>query len=394
MHYARIPEEATAASVHLTVALDRVCGRWLDFVAHNLNIPAERITDLVNNTQLGVELAKLAPTAGAKLLPLPPGGFEYGDSFRSAAADYAAHAAAAVQLLVEAEDKQIVQDAFSEALAQAFTMEDLEGAITSVRPDTPECKDVYSGSGDVLTIHYSAAIDESSNVGTSGRVISSSYSIKEDGSIDMRRFRVVLGDNAVLKGLEQGVYGMCVGEKRVLVVPSFLAYDDLTGGDTAAATRMRNVPLNPDVQAEDLPKGATLRIELEAVKIVSVQFRMAEETESHGGSIFETVDANKDYFLDKQELTNYFERNAHHGVPPSIWNSDKNKDGFITWQEFEGPKGPPPPKGTYGGNSKKEADGKPCAMDKARKKTEGGPLPADLDAAPPEVANDANGHEY
>ena len=109
---------------------------------------------------------------------------------------------------------------------------------------------------------------------------------------------------------------------------------------------MKGVPFNPDVQHEDVPKGVTLRIELEVVKIINVQYRMEEGNEDDDGiqqnSIFEKVDANNDYVLDKAEILSWFERVQHQGVPPSVWRMDKDGDGLVTWLEFEGPKGPPP----------------------------------------------------
>lgn len=43
------------------------------------------------------------------------------------------------------------------------------------------------------------------------------------------------------------------------------------------------------------------------------------------------------WFKEKQQMDE---------LPPSLWeNEDKDKDGFISWEEFSGPKGSAPPSG-------------------------------------------------
>ena len=44
--------------------------------------------------------------------------------------------------------------------------------------------------------------------------------------IDESRFAAMLGSGEVLKGLELGLYDMCIGERRVLRVPPALAFGD------------------------------------------------------------------------------------------------------------------------------------------------------------------------
>jgi len=43
---------------------------------------------------------------------------------------------------------------------------------------------------------------------------------------------VVLGSGQVVLGMEQGLMGMCVGEKRNLVIPPHLAYGERGVGKT------------------------------------------------------------------------------------------------------------------------------------------------------------------
>ena len=68
-----------------------------------------------------------------------------------------------------------------------------------------------AATGDKLSIHYIGKL--SSN----GKKFDSSYDRDEP-------FTFTLGQGQVIKGWEQGVPGMCVGEKRRLLIPSTLGY--------------------------------------------------------------------------------------------------------------------------------------------------------------------------
>ncbi len=55
------------------------------------------------------------------------------------------------------------------------------------------------------------------------------------------------------------------------------------------------------------------------------------------------IDENDDGFLDKDEITAYFQQMGRE-VPDELWEAeDKDKDGKISWEEFSGPKGTEPP---------------------------------------------------
>ncbi|XP_045622896.1 uncharacterized protein [Procambarus clarkii] len=78
---------------------------------------------------------------------------------------------------------------------------------TLVRP--PTCSKV-AAPGDSLSVHYT------------GQLIDAK---KFDSSVDRGEpFVFKLGEGAVIRGWEEGVAGMCVGESRLLVVPPSLAY--------------------------------------------------------------------------------------------------------------------------------------------------------------------------
>lgn len=39
-------------------------------------------------------------------------------------------------------------------------------------------------------------------------------------------YNTYVGEGSLIKGLEEGILGMCVGERRSIIIPPFLAYDD------------------------------------------------------------------------------------------------------------------------------------------------------------------------
>ena len=82
----------------------------------------------------------------------------------------------------------------------------------------PETCDRKSELGDTLRMHYTGTLVD----GT-----------KFDSSRDRDDpFEFVLGRGMVIKGWDQGLVGMCVGEKRKLTIPSDLGYGDRGSGAT------------------------------------------------------------------------------------------------------------------------------------------------------------------
>ncbi|OMJ18880.1 FK506-binding protein 2 [Smittium culicis] len=73
-----------------------------------------------------------------------------------------------------------------------------------------DCKQVAK-SGDEVHVHYSGKIEKT------GVVFDSSYKRN-------RPITFSLGEGYVIKGWDQGVAGMCVGEKRLLTIPHELGY--------------------------------------------------------------------------------------------------------------------------------------------------------------------------
>jgi len=99
----------------------------------------------------------------------------------------------------------------------------------------PEVCDRVAKSGDKLSMHYTGTLYKDGS--------------KFDSSRDRGDpFSFTLGQGQVIKGWDEGVAGMCVGEKRKLVIPSGKGYG--AGGSGAK-----------------IPGGATLVFDIELMGI-------------------------------------------------------------------------------------------------------------------------------
>lgn len=165
--------------------------------------------------------------------------------------------------------------------------------------------------GDHVSVHYTGMIDDSSEAGEKGAVFDSS--LKRGAPFDF-----TLGRGTVIKGWDEGLHGMCEGEKRLLTIPPELAYGE-------------------DGAGSDIPPNATLRFEVELVKIGENEDEVTEESPN----IFAEMDTNNDNKVTPAEMEAWFKKDGEE-VPPGLWETeDKDGDGVISFEEFGGPKGIP-----------------------------------------------------
>ncbi|KAI8903872.1 FK506-binding protein 2B precursor, partial [Gorgonomyces haynaldii] len=82
-------------------------------------------------------------------------------------------------------------------------------------PDS-ECT-IKSQNGDLLSMHYTGSLFKDKSV--------------FDSSVGRQPFDFTLGQGMVIQGWDKGLLGMCVGEKRKLVIPPHLGYGDAGAGD-------------------------------------------------------------------------------------------------------------------------------------------------------------------
>lgn len=182
------------------------------------------------------------------------------------------------------------------------------------KPD--ECEKV-ARNGQMLTMHYAGKLED-------GTPFDSSYDRNEP-------FKFQIGVGQVIKGWEEGVLGMCVGEKRQLIVPPELGYGDQGAGDV-------------------IPGGATLYFDIELIDT---------EEGPEPVNVFKQIDLNDDNQLSREELSGYLKQQVEAMkeaggeqaeqasqmdadqdklVEEIFSHEDKDKDGLISHEEFSGPK--------------------------------------------------------
>uniref|UniRef100_A0A7C9CPU5 peptidylprolyl isomerase n=2 Tax=Opuntia streptacantha TaxID=393608 RepID=A0A7C9CPU5_OPUST len=128
-------------------------------------------------------------------------------------------------------------------LAWAKKSGDVKELQIGVKYKPPTCE-IKAHKGDRVKVHYRGQL-------TDGSVFDSSY---ERG--DPIEFE--LGSGQVIKGWDQGLLGMCVGEKRKLKIPAKLGYGDqgsppkIPGGATLVFdTELVSVNGEPPTGSED-----------------------------------------------------------------------------------------------------------------------------------------------
>lgn len=181
--------------------------------------------------------------------------------------------------------------------------------------NVPEGCTTKSKNGDMLTMHYTGKLTD----GT-----------KFDSSFDRDQpFTFQLGAGQVIKGWDQGLTDMCVSEKRKLTIPPELGYGDRGAGNV-------------------IPGGATLVFDVELINIGDT----APTT-----NVFKEIDENKDMQLSREEVSEYLKKQmvaadggqesediknmiAEHDklVEEIFQHEDKDKNGYISHDEFSGPK--------------------------------------------------------
>jgi len=167
----------------------------------------------------------------------------------------------------------------------------------------PEKCERAAKNGDEVWIHFTGSVHDCGKCDKEGKVFDSS--IGHD-----HPFKFVLGKGEVLPGWEQGMLGMCVGENRTLIVPPSLGY--------GAQGHL------------EVPGGATLSFSIEAIHVGDPANFFQDIDTTHG---------NKDGKLTQEEISAWFKAEGKN-MPTDLWEKeDKDKDGFVSWQEFTGPKG-------------------------------------------------------
>jgi len=171
--------------------------------------------------------------------------------------------------------------------------------------------EVRSKRGDLLSMHYTGTLENGG--------------LKFDSSLDRGEpFQFQIGVGQVIKGWDEGLMDMCVGEKRKLTIPPKMGYGEKGAGDK-------------------IPPGATLLFDVELLKI---------EDGPKTVNVFKEIDANNDEQLTKEEVADYLKAQmpaaeaagmkdlpeTEKMVEDIFEHEDIDKDGVISHSEFSGPK--------------------------------------------------------
>jgi len=163
---------------------------------------------------------------------------------------------------------------------------------------------------DNLSMHYTGTLTDG------GKKFDSSHDRNEP-------FKFQLGTGQVIKGWDEGLLDMCVGEKRKLIIPSSKGYGEQGAGDA-------------------IPPNAGLTFEVELIEITDGEAPP---------NVFKEIDADGDKMLSQDEVSSYLKEKAkeagegagdddqHKEIITQIFqHEDQDKDGFISHNEFSGPK--------------------------------------------------------
>merc|ERR1712198_470233 len=218
--------------------------------------------------------------------------------------------------LINCKMKSLAAILFTLAVASAEVKE-TESGLKVEYISKPDACDKVARNGDMLSMHYVGTLE-------SGAKFDSSYDRSE-------AFKFQIGVGQVIKGWEEGVLGMCVGEKRKLIVPPALGYGDQGAGDI-------------------IPGGATLHFDVELMGI---------EEGPTPVNVFKQIDSDNDNALTRDEISTYLKQQVEtmqaaggeQGeeakkmledqdklVEEIFSHEDKDKDGVISHEEFSGPK--------------------------------------------------------
>uniref|UniRef100_A0A3B3QAQ0 peptidylprolyl isomerase n=1 Tax=Paramormyrops kingsleyae TaxID=1676925 RepID=A0A3B3QAQ0_9TELE len=180
----------------------------------------------------------------------------------------------------------------------------------------PDVCNVTSTANDLIQYNYNCSLLD-------GTLVYSSHHYE-------RPQETLLGANRVIAGLDEGLRGMCVGERRMVIVPPHLAHGDH--------------------EAHGIPASAVLHFELE---LIGLQKGVPEGylfywLEDPPEPLFQAMDLNKDKEIPLEEFSEFIKMQAANGkgrlcpgqdpgtiIKDMFDNQDRNRDGKIVVEELE-----------------------------------------------------------
>ena len=171
---------------------------------------------------------------------------------------------------------------------------------------------------DYVAILLHGAIDNSSETGELGRDFDVAHT-----TIPLA-FQLDVADGMPrIRALDVAIPGMCVGQMIAIVAPPALAFRDMA----------------VSFPAYTVPANATVRYVVELLQVSDKPIRVPVP------NMFADIDVDEDGQLSKEELLAHFKGMGRDKLPPGLMKQlDTDKDGIISWDEFNGPKGDERPK--------------------------------------------------
>ncbi|XP_067825254.1 peptidyl-prolyl cis-trans isomerase FKBP10 [Heptranchias perlo] len=169
---------------------------------------------------------------------------------------------------------------------------------------------------DYVKYHYNASLMDGTEL----------YTSRDHGTAQ----NLVLGSSKMIEGLTQGLLDMCVGEKRILMIPPHLAHGEKGAGD--------------------VPGSAVLVFDVELLELKAgvPEGYLFIWNEKAPAKLHDELDLNKDGEVEFEEFSSYIMAQVDAGtgrlsptedpdklINDMFRNQDRNKDGKITADELK-----------------------------------------------------------
>ena len=204
----------------------------------------------------------------------------------------------------------------------------------------PENCDVKAISEQVVLVHYTGKLEDGTKFQSDRRDF---FQVGE--GTDPRR---------AVKGVEEGVLGMCIGEKRKLIVPPELGHGqsgDYTLNEMSGCSVISSDVMDAwdgiDCLDNDsiIPSGSTLYYDIELIDIQKLRYVIGHDPQKRildikrGEAEFKIIDINGDSILSKKEMSIFmkeaYQSSNEDKLLDEIFSfADDDKNGYISHEEW------------------------------------------------------------